>query len=404
MKPVVLFVDDDNAALLSYARLVRNMVEVRTATTVAAARVLLKDASEVAAVVTEAVLPDGSGLAVLEAVAAQCPDALRLVLTSSAEVQVAADAVNAVGLFRFLQKPCKPEVFIRAVGEALAAHLRARRERELREQAGEGIVEFLSGFMTGNEPELPAHAAELRRRAKEVAQAMKLPFTADLEIGAMLIRLGVSTIPKHVRDKLHAGERLEPAEADLMERIPEVVAHMIGHIPRLRGVVEILRHEATVLVQDPDAPRAATRKDVPLAARILRALNDIFILEEFGLTTSAALIRIREVVGRYDSDVLRAIEHLYADPNAMAAALVEELMVVDLVSGLVLAKDALSREGVPLISKGTSLTASHVEHLRLYAELGELVEPLSIYRREERPAPAGSGENATVPEAPRADA
>ena len=391
MKPEVLFVDDDNAALVSYARLVRNMVEVRTATSLAAARVLLKDANQLAAVVTETVLPDGSGLAVLEAVAAQCPEAVRLVLTASTEPQVAVDAINSVGVFRFLQKPCRPEVFIRAVGDALAAHMRSRRARELREQGGEEIVEMLSGFMSGTDPDLPPHAAELCRRAKEVAQAMKLPFTADLETGARLIRLGVATIPKHVRDKMHAGERLEPAETDLVERIPEVIAALIGHIPRLHGVVEILRHEAAVLVQDPDAPRAATRKDVPLAARILRALNDIFILEEFGLTTSAALIRIRQVVGRYDSDVLRTIEHLYADPNAMAAALMEELMVVDLVAGMVLAKDALSHEGVPLVSKGTALTASHVEHLHLYAELGELVEPVSIYRREETAAPVSSG-------------
>lgn len=392
MKPAVLFVDEDQSALTTYARLVRNMVDVRSVTTAEAALAALQEGQPFAAVVTEHVLPDGKGAGVLAATAERWPDAMRLILTASDDPKLPIDAVNTLGIFRYLTKPCRPEVFIRAIGDALSAHMQVRKSRELQEQAGEGLLELLAGHLTGTEPELPAHAAELRKRAKAVAQAMKLPFTADLETGALIVRLGVATVPKHVRDKLHHGERLEPAEVQLVERIPEVVAHLIAHNPRLHGVVEILRHEATVLIQDPDAPRAATRKDVPLAARILRALADIYLLEQCGLTTSAALTRLREAVGRYDSDVLKTIEHLYADPDAMAAARMEDRMVIDVVAGMVLAADAVSHEGVPLVSKGTLLTATHVEHLRLYAELGELVEPLQIIRREEpagvAPAPA----------------
>ena len=390
MKPVVLFVGEDQAALNSYSKLVRSMVDVRAVTTAGAARAALQESGPLAAIVTDESLPDGHGLSILASVAAQRPDTVRMILTASEDLRLPIEAINTVGVFRFLTKPCKPDVFIRAIGDALGAYMRARRERELREQTGDGIVEMLSGFHSGTEPELSGRAAELRKRAKAVALVMKLPFTADLEIGAMVMRLGIATIPKHVRDKLHNGERLEPSETELLDRIPEVVAHLLAHNPRLQGVVEILRHEATVLVQDPDAPRAATRKDVPLAARILRALGDIHMLEEFGLTTSAALTRIRQVVGRYDADVLRAIEHLYADPDAMAATRMEEKMVVDLISGMVLARDALSHDGVPLISKGTVLTASHVEHLRLYSELGEVVEPLHVIRHEEPAAPTGA--------------
>ena len=291
MKPCVLFVDEDQTALTSYARLVRNMVDVRAVTTVAAAAAALREPVPFAAIVTEELLPDGRGLSFLAAAMADHPETMRLVLTSVDESRLPIEAINTAGVFRFLTKPCKPEVFIRAIGEALSQHMRLRRARELREQTGDGIVELLAGFHTGVEPDLSARAVALRQRAREVAQAMKLPFTADLEVGALLMRLGVATIPKHVRDKLHSGERLEPAEVDLVERIPEVIAHLLEHNPRLLGVVEILRHEAKVLVQDPDAPRAATRKDVPLAARILRALADIHILEEFGLSTSAARFR-----------------------------------------------------------------------------------------------------------------
>lgn len=383
MKPCILFVDEDQSALTTYARLVRNMVDVRSVSTLEAAQTVLNEPGVIAAIVTEELLPDGTGRALLRHAAVTHPDSMRILLTSIDDPKVVIDAVNTAGLFRFLTKPCKPELFIRTIGEALSRHVSTRRERDLREQTGDGIVEMLSGFHTGTEPELAGSAAQLKARAREVAQAMKLPFTADLEIAALVMRLGVATIPKHVRDKLHNGEKLEPQENDLIDRIPDVVAHLLAHHPRLQGVVEILRHEATVLVQDPDAPRAATRKDVPLAARILRALVDIHILEEFGLNTSAALIRIRQAVGRYDSDVLKTIEHLYADPDAMALASMEEHMVIDLIAGMVLAADALSFDGVPLISKGTLLTPPHVEHLRSYAELGEVVEPVYVIRREE---------------------
>lgn len=390
MKPCVLFVDEDQSALNTYARLVRNMVDVRAVTTAAAAMAALKEPTVFAAIVTEELLPDGKGVAILSAAAADAPETARIMLTSVDEPRLVIEAINSAGVFRYLTKPCKPETFIRAIGDALSRHMRMRRTRELCEQAGDGVVEMLTGFHTATDPVLTERDELLRKRAREVAQAMKLPFTADLEIGALLMRLGVATIPKHVRDKLHSGERLEPAETDLIERIPEVIAHLLVHNPRLQGVVEILRHEAKVLVQDPDAPRAATRKDVPLAARILRALVDIHILEEFGLSTSAAMVRIRQVVGRYDNEVLKTIEHLYADPNAMAAAQMQELMVIDLIAGMILAADALSHEGVPLVSKGTVLTPTHVEHLRLYADLGEVAEPVFIFRREDSPAPSAS--------------
>jgi response regulator RpfG family c-di-GMP phosphodiesterase len=388
VKPCVLFVDEDQSALNTYARLVRNMVDVRAVTTAAAAIAALKEPTVFAAIVAEELLPDGNGTAVLSSAAADAPETARIMLTSVSEPRVVIEAVNSAGVFRFLTKPCKPETFIRAIGDALGQHMRLRRARELREQVGDGVVEMLAGFHTGTEPTLSERDAQLRTRAREVAQAMKLPFTADLDIGALLMRLGIATIPKHVRDKLHSGERLEPSETDLIDRIPEVVAHLLAHNPRLQGVVEILRHEAKVLVQDPDAPRAATRKDVPLAARILRALFDIHVLEEFGVSTSAALVRVRQAVGRYDNDVLKTIEHLYADPNAMAAAQMQELTVVDLIAGMVLAADALSHEGVPLVSKGTVLTPTHVEHLRLYADLGEVAEPIYVIRRDEPPATA----------------
>jgi hypothetical protein len=104
------------------------------------------------------------------------------------------------------------------------------------------------------------------------------------------------------------------------------------------------------------------------------------ILEDAGLEPAAAILRLRQESRNYDPSVLRTIEILFADPRIAACDNLEECMVENLVSGLVLAADAMSDEDVSLIAAGTELTPLLIERLRGFAELGSVRQPLCIVR------------------------
>jgi hypothetical protein len=202
-----------------------------------------------------------------------------------------------------------------------------------------------------------------------------------------------------VLDKISAHELLDPGEAQRLQHIPEAGARVISHISRLSGVTEIISYDESKPKPDgarPAGPPAPGRRnDVPLAGRILRALIDLNLFEESGLTTEASLLRLRQDAGRYDRNVLKAMDALYKDP-ALAGAEIEAVMVDGLVSGMVLAMDAQSNEGVSLVAAGTTLTPGLIEHLRNFAELGQVVQPMHILRKS-IPVKLEPEENASAP-------
>jgi response regulator RpfG family c-di-GMP phosphodiesterase len=388
-KPRVLVVDDDEIVLAMYQRVLRSQFEADVATDGKRA-CEMAESGAYAVVVADMNMPEMTGLELLVHLHKTAPDTVRIMITSAHDQRTAADAVNSGHVFRFLPKPCRPDVFTQAVRDA-AAHFRlVRHERELLEQTFNGVVEMLTGAFSACEPEALNLGQQLRERARRVGQAMKLPSTWELETAAMLLRLGMATIPAHVREKLRAHERLTPAEASLVGRIPEIGARLLAHIPRLAPVAEIIRHQGKSMGEAGVPDEGGPRKGVSLSARILHAVVDMQILESAGLEPAAALLRLRQESKHYDPDVLNAIERLGVRTQEEATEDVEECMVENLVSGLILASDAMSDEGVSLIAAGTQLTPLLVERLRGFSELGRVKEPLRVFepKKAERGAAA----------------
>lgn len=375
----ILIVDADEVAVLGHTRALRGLAEVESVATGDAALAALAARGPFAAIVTDLELHDMTGIALLAEAKKRAPGAARIVVSAVEDPKAIAEAVNVGGAFRFFSKPCRPEALLGAVRDAVLEQQRSRRDREVHEQVNSGIVQILTGALLGTEPENSLPGVRMRDRARQAGQASKLPFTADLEMAALLMRLALATVPKHVREKIHVHERLAQEETDLIARIPEVCASVIDHIPRLAGVAEIIRHDGRA--DDAAGPkRAASREDVPLAARILRALFDLELLETSGLPPPAALLRMQHEQGRYDAAVLKTFERLFVVRQLYSEAEMQERNVEDLISGMILATDAMSTEGVALVSAGTPLTPVLIDRLRNFAELGEVVEPIYVVR------------------------
>lgn len=375
----VLIVDDDPVVLGVYERALRGFAEVTLAENPRAAfTALFGGQEEYAVVVADMHMPVLNGLQLLIEVGRRCPDTMRIMITSAEDQKTAVDAVNSGRVFRFLPKPCRPEVLKAAVAAAIEQFVRVKGERELFEQTFNGVVNVLTGVVSAVQPESLGQWQNLRERARLLGKALDLPDTWELEAAAMLLRVGITTIPRPVLAKLRTGEKLSELEGDLVRRIPEIGARMLENIPRLRPVAEMIQYQARGYDGSGWPEEGPAGRDIPLGARILRALVDLRRWEDSGLTTEKAVMKLREDPRAYDAEVIRRLDLFVEDPDAHKLVEVEERYVEDLIPGMVLATDVLSDEKVSLIAKGTALTPVLVERLRNFAELGRVIQPICI--------------------------
>lgn len=375
----VLIVDDDPVVLGVWERALRSLAEVTVADNPRAAfAALFSEGVEYAVVVSDMHMPVLNGLQLLIEVGRRCPDTVRIMITSADDQKTAMDAVNAGQVFRFLTKPCRPDVLRAAVAAAIERFSRIRHERELFEQTFNGVVNVLTGVVSAVQPESLGHWQHLRERARLLAQAMEFKDSWEVEAAAMLLRVGITTIPRPVLAKMRTGAMLSGLESDLVRRIPEIGARMVANIPRLRPVADIIQYQSRGYDGSGFPEDGAAGEDIPVGARLLRALVDLRALEDQGLNTEQAVMKLREDPRAYDPEILRRLDIFVDDPDAHRLLDVEERYVEDLIPGMVLATDALSDEKLTLISKGTALTPVLVERLRNFAELGRVIQPICI--------------------------
>jgi len=115
----VLFVDDEPQVTTTLQRvLINEPFEVVTANRVSDAFILMAE-KEFDIVVSDEVMPDMNGSEFLRQVRAVHPHTVRILLTGTASLDTAIQAVNHAGIFRFLQKPCTASELIESLRDAL---------------------------------------------------------------------------------------------------------------------------------------------------------------------------------------------------------------------------------------------------------------------------------------------
>lgn len=116
---IVLCVDDDPEVLDGLGLTLRSLpCTILTASSVGAAVELLYR-HQVDVLMTDDQMPDGGGPALLRRCVDLSPRTVRLVLTGHPSLQTAVQSINEFDVFRFLEKPCAPEVLRRVVEQAL---------------------------------------------------------------------------------------------------------------------------------------------------------------------------------------------------------------------------------------------------------------------------------------------
>jgi response regulator RpfG family c-di-GMP phosphodiesterase len=371
-RPRILCVDDEPYVLEGLRDMLRRSFDVRVATSGAEGLELLREEpNSYAVVISDMRMPQMGGADFLRMARLIAPDAVRMLLTGHADLEAAIRAVNGARLFRFLTKPCDSDELMRACAGALAQHRLQTAERELLEETLRGSVNALAEVLALANPAAFGRGGRVKALAGTLARAAELSNWWEVEVAAMLAHIGAVTLPQSTAEKLYAGERLTAEETVMVDRVPVVTRQLLGKIPRLEGVIEILdRYQAV--------PREDSGSLVPVGARVLRIAVDYANLESGGASASVALGAMR-TRGVYDHALLQT----FADVVGVGAApKVYEVAVRGLRVGMSLAGDVRSSDGVLLVARGQRVSTQLIERL-LNLSTGSVHEPLHVFDAEQ---------------------
>jgi serine phosphatase RsbU (regulator of sigma subunit) len=130
----VLFVDDDPRVLAGIRRQLRKKVPIEIAESGSAGLEALSARGPFSVVVTDYCMPEMNGIEFLTRVRQAAPETVRMLLTGSADLQAAIQAVNQGNIYRFLTKPCSPKALAEALDAGIKHYRCARRERKFNQR------------------------------------------------------------------------------------------------------------------------------------------------------------------------------------------------------------------------------------------------------------------------------
>jgi response regulator RpfG family c-di-GMP phosphodiesterase len=384
-KQRVLCVDDEPLVLEGLRHTLRRRFDVVTAPGGAEGLRAIEAGPPFAVVVSDMRMPGMNGAEFLARVRTACPDSVRVLLTGHADFDAALAAVNHGQIFRFLTKPCPADVMLATLEAAAEQNRLIHSERVLLEQTLTGAVKALADILALSSPVAFGRAARLHRTVSAVAERLAIRDRWPVEVAAQLSQLGCLQLPDAVAEKLYRGLPLGPAEQAEADRVPALADQLLAHIPRLEPVREILANQRRSWDGAGDPFGRMRGEAIPVGARLLRLAVDLDTLQASGLTGPQALAALQARAGAYDPRLLEALAEIVGEETACA---VQELALVALQPGMVLATDVVSGTGVLLVARGYTVSQSLL--VRLQA-LGNVREPVRVLAAK----PPAAGRTAT---------
>ncbi len=375
MNKKILFVDDDANLLSGFQRTLRKLYNFDIALGGEEGLAKIREHGPYAVIVADMTMPGMDGVLFLEKSRALTPGSVRLMLTGNADQQTAANAVNRGEIFRFLSKPCPPEILQPALDLALKQHELANLERELIENTLAGCVKVLTEVLGLVAPDRLGRGQRLRDSIRLLAGRTGHGPLWELELAAQLSSIGYAAIPASILNNCALHEPLTVAQQAVLRRAPQIGHDLLASIPRLEGVAKVVLYQEKNFDGSGFPADTLAGESLPAGSRLLKILNDRLELEEEGVVKQAALKTMRERRGVYDLTLLEICFACFSDflANSISShAVVRSLNVSELKPGQVIVSDLTTTEGLPLVTVGSRLTPMLIERLRTHAEIGSL--------------------------------
>lgn len=376
----ILCVDDEENILKAIQRGLRKRFEISVATSGAAGLKILQEGPVHQVVVSDMRMPGMDGAEFLKRVREAHPDSVRLLLTGYADLETVVSAVNDGNIFRFIAKPCTAGVLLEAFQAAVRQYQLQTAEKVLLEQTLRGSIHALTEVLSMSNPAAFGRGSRIRQLAVNLAAELGVQDPWKIEVAAMVSQIGSITLPENVVMKMYHGEDLNLAEQLMIERLPEMTRNVLGGIPRLEAVLEILDYQSKNFDGTGFPEGKIAGEDIPLGSRILKVAGICEELQGKGETPSRILDVLRAKKGVYDPFVIKAFEKVASRGDGRETA--RGVALEDLRTGMVFTEDVKSKSGILLVAAGQEVTISLLHRIQNYQKTIGLKVPLWVMNPE----------------------
>ena len=358
--PRVLFVDDQAEVLDSLRIHVSEICEPMVAQTAEEGLEIFKEHGPFTIVVSDQALPGMNGADFLAMVNRRDPYCSTMLLTGHGAYSDAIQAVNDGHVFRLLDKPYSPQ----ALRDAIQAGIRQRQlvesEKILLQETLVGAVNALTETLATVKPLFFGRAQRVKRLAGEMARYLNFPHVWQVETAAVFSQLASITLPEEEAENVFQRKRLVPKIEKLVRKFPEVIDHLLGNIPRLEEVREIL----DCLMVNEEPYRADDKTLVFQAYEILRAALEYDYIETEGHDSEIALATLKGGKKAFQPEAVEAMSQLLH--KSKTRYLVQELSMNELEVGMRLAQDLKLETEMLVAPKGTDISRHFLQVLHNY--------------------------------------
>ena len=354
----------------------RRAYQVFTAPSGSAGLEILAKESDCAVVVSDMRMPQMNGAQFLAKVRELYPNSVRVLLTGQSDLESAIAAVNEGQLFRFLTKPCPPNVLLSTLASAAKQYELITAERVLLEQTLHGCVKTLTEVLSLTNPTAFGRASRAKQYMTKFLSYVNRAHDWQVEVSSMLSQIGCVTLPEDVLERMYEGKPLAEEEASMAAALPAVAERLLAHIPRLEGVREILLHMDARF--DGANPGQTLKGDaIPWGARALKIVLDYSAMEWQLGSSAAVLATMRGRKGCYDPVILLAFAAMQG--NAANEVEVRSISVRELREGMVLHQNLTTHAGLLILAKGHMITSTSIDRIANFSrKSGGVHEPIPV--------------------------
>ena len=254
-------------------------------------------------------------------------------------------------------------------------------ERERRQRAWQGAVKVLTDLIAMREPQTFGVAQRVEVRATDLARRLKIRDVDSIRLAAMFCQIGRLVIPDSVLTKAASNHHLSRAEQGMMRAVPESSAALIGNMPELRRISEIVYWQDKNFDGTGFPLEDLDGRNIPIASRVIRVAKDFERFLNHGLSSEEAKLRLRAKDRWYDPAVLTALDAQLLDEAAEYALRSVAIKLVDLRIGMEIVEDIITLDDrLVVVGAGTAISGPMLERLHNFARLKGIREPIIIKR------------------------
>ena len=381
MKNKVLFIDDDSNLLAAFQRNLRKQLNLDTALSGLEGLKKLQNDGPYALIVVDMQMPGMNGVEFLEQAQKLAPDTVRIMLTGNADQQTAVDAVNRGQIYRFLNKPCPPDVLLPAIEEGLKLFDVTQIEREVLEGTLMESVKLMSEVLGMVAPEALGRGQRLRESMRTFGEFINASPLWELEVAALLSSIGCASLPARVLEKFSSGGNRTVEEEKLTRLVPQIGHDLLAPIPRFGQVARIILFQQKCFDGSDIPAIKCAGEDIPLGARMLKILVDRMTLESEGTAKQRAFEVMLARTGAYDPKLLKlcfACFPSFLTERISASVTTHSLYIRELSANQVATSDVVTQEGKVILKAGNRFTPMVLQKLKNYDTLGEVRQPVSV--------------------------